>query len=296
MSIKNKLTLLLILCFSGMVKSQNMDIGILAGGSYYYGDVVNSLDVKSIGPSFGGFIRYRLGQRLALRAFAGYARVQGDDANSTSDWQIARNWNFQSTIIEGSLIAEFNLKADRNKGRRFVNPLIPYIFGGIGFFTFDPKTNVNGTFISTAPLKLSGISYSTSAICVPIGLGFRYYMSKRFQLGFELGARYTTTSYIDDIAPDNRYVDPSITTDPAITRLIYSRSTADKNIGDFRSKMGAPKVSYGSGFVNKLIQNSDFYFMYGLTASYTLGKVSGGGSRGGRGGASGKPIRCPRFY
>lgn len=295
MSIKNKLAVFFILCFSVVARSQNMDIGILAGGSYYYGDVVNNLDVKSIGPSFGGFIRYRLGQRLALRAFGGYAKVQGEDANSTSDWQISRNWNFQSTIIEGSLIAEFNLKADRNKGRRFVNPFIPYVFGGIGFFTFDPKTNVNGTFISTAPLKLSGASYSTSAICVPIGMGFRYYMSKKFQLGFELGIRYTTTSYIDDIAPNDRYVDPNTTPSPDVTRLIYSKSLSDKNVGDFRSKMGAPKDSYGSGFANKLIQNSDFYFIYGLTASYTLGKTSGGG--GGRGrGPSGKAIRCPRFY
>lgn len=295
MSIKKKLVVLFMICCVGLVKAQNTDIGLLVGGSYYYGDVVNSLDVKSIGPSFGGFIRYRLGQRLALRAFGGYAKVQGDDQNSTSDWQINRNWNFESTIIEGSLIAEFNLKADRNKGRRFANPLIPYVFAGIGFFTFDPKTNLNGTLISTAPLKLSGISYSTSAICVPVGLGFRYYVAKKFQLGFEMGMRYTTTSYIDDIAPENRYVDPAITGDPALTRVIYARSTSDKNIGDYRSKMGTPKEAYGSGVVNKIIQNSDFYFMYGLTAAYTLGKSSGGG--GGRSrGSSGKAIRCPRFY
>jgi hypothetical protein len=295
MGIQRKIIIIFILLSSGLVRAQKVDVGVLLGGSYYYGDVVNSLDLKSIGPSAGAFIRYRIGQRLALRAFAGYAKIQGDDKNSTSDWQVSRNWNFESTITEGSLIAEFNLKADRNTGRRFMNPLVPYVFAGVGYFTFDPKTDINGTLVSTAPLKLSGISYATSAICVPVGLGFRYYIAKKFQLGFEMGIRYTTTSYLDDIAPENRYVDPDITTSPSITRLIYSRSISDKNIGDYRSKMGTPKDVYGSGIVNRIIQNSDFYFMYGLTAAYTIGGKSGRGGRGGRG-PSGKAIRCPRFY
>lgn len=297
MSIKKKLFILLVIISSSFAaNAQRTDVGIMLGGSYYYGDVVNGLDLNSIGPSFFGFLRYRLGERVALRANVGYVKVSGDDANSSSEWQVARNWNFQTPIIEGSLVGEFNFKADRNKGRRFANPFIPYVFAGVGFFNFTPQTEFNGAFIQTAPLALSGKTYSTSAICVPFGGGFRYYLAKNFQLGFELGIRYTTTSYIDDIAPDDRYVDPSTTPDPSTTAAIYARSASEKNVGDFRSKMGAPKDSYGSGIVNKVLQGSDFYFAYGITAAFTLGKVSGGGG-GGRGRAPmGKAIRCPRFY
>src|SRR3954465_579474 len=90
------------------LKAQNMDIGLLLGGSYYYGDVVNEIEPSTIRPAFGGFIRYRLGERLALKAFGAYAKVTGDDKLSESEWQQQRNWSFESTIIEGSIQAEFN--------------------------------------------------------------------------------------------------------------------------------------------------------------------------------------------
>lgn len=264
--------------------AQKVDLGILLGGSYYYGDVVNEIEPTTIRPAFGGFIRYRLSDRFALKGFGGYAKVYGDDQLSASEWQQQRNWSFESTIMEGSLQAEFNLLEDRNRGRRFANPLIPYLFAGVGFFYFEPKSDFFGTMQSTAPLQLSGVAYSQTAVAIPMGIGFRYYVSGKFQLGFEFGMRYTTTSYIDDIGGDDLYVNPDLTPYPNVTRYYYARSAADKNPGDRRGKMGLATLNV-----------NDIYFIYGLTASYTLGKVKGGGgSRGGRGG--GKAIRCPRFY
>ncbi|MES2690801.1 MAG: DUF6089 family protein [Bacteroidota bacterium] len=277
--------ILFLITAAKTISAQKVDVGLLLGGSYYYGDVVNEVEPTTIRPAFGAFVRYRLTDRLALKAFGGYAVVSGDDQLSESTWQQQRNWSFESTIIEGSLQAEFNLLEDRNRGRRFANPFIPYLFLGVGGFYFQPKSEFNGTLQSTAELQLSGVAYSQTAIAVPMGIGFRYYVSHKIQLGFEFGMRYTTTSYIDDIGGSDVYVDPSTTPFPDVTRYYYARSVANNNPGDLRGKMGLAALKV-----------NDIYFIYGLTASYTLGKTKGGagGSRGGK--PSGKAIRCPRFY
>ncbi|MCU0423045.1 MAG: DUF6089 family protein [Bacteroidia bacterium] len=294
-SISKILVAILVIATTTPSYSQKMDIGLLAGMTGYYGDVVNEFEPALLKPGFGAFFRYRLGGRLALRANFLYTSVEGDDQRSQSQWQNQRNWTFTSRIIEGSALLEFNFIEDRNQGRRFANPFIPYAFGGVGFFTFDPQSDFNGTMISVAPLQLSGVAYQTNAICVPLGIGFRYYLNRKIQLGAELGIRYTTTSYIDDIGVDDRYQAVETTPNPAITTYFYNKATADNNAGDFRSKMGAAKSNYGSNFINNILGSNDLYYNIGLTLSYTLGDVGKGGG-GSRGRGFGKAIRCPRFY
>lgn len=277
-------------------QAQKADIGLLAGASYYYGDVVNEFTPSAFGPAFGGFLRYRLGDRFALKGFAGYIKISGDDQYSSSEWQKQRNWTFETSIIEASLQGEFNLVEDRNRGRRFANPFIPYLFGGIGFISFNPQGDYMGTMFDLAPLQLSGYAYKTSAITVPFGFGFRYYVARNFQIGAEFGIRYTTTSHLDDIAPNDKYVVASTTPNPQLTNYFYAKSTANRNPGDLRSKMGAVKGESGSNGFNAALGASDLYFVNAITFAYTFGS-GGGGTGGGRGRSSGgKAIRCPRFY
>lgn len=279
------LVILFLLTAAQITRAQKIDIGLLAGGSYYYGDVVNELEPSTMRPAFGGFIRYRINDRIAIKGFGAYAKISGDDKLSSSEWQLQRNWNFETTITEGSLQLEYNLIEDRNKGRRYANPFIPYLFGGVGMIAFEPKSDYNGTMQNTAPLQLSGVAYSQSAIAIPLGIGFRYYIAQGFQLGFEFGLRYTTTSYLDDIGGTDKYVDPASTPYPTITEYFYAQTKANKNPGDLRGKMGLSSLKV-----------NDIYLVSGITLAYTFGKSGGGGSRGGRGGGYGKAIRCPRFY
>lgn len=277
-------------------KAQRVDVGLLLGTSYYYGDVVNEFVPSAFGPAVGGFLRYRLTDRLALKGFAGYIKISGDDQYSSSEWQKQRNWTFETAIIEGSLQAEFNLIEDRNRGRRFANPFIPYLFGGVGFISFNPQGDYMGTMLDLAPLQLSGKPYETTAITVPFGIGFRYYIIRNLQIGAEFGLRYTNTSYLDDIAPNDKYIDPATSINPILTNYFYSKSTANRNPGDLRSKMGDVKESSGSGGFDQMLGKTDLYFVNAITIAYTFGGSGGGTSGGGRSRGSGKAIRCPRFY
>ncbi len=262
--------------------AQRLEFGLLLGGAYYYGDVVNELEVTTIRQAAGGFLRLHLNDRFAIKGFGGYARVTGDDKLSSSPWQKGRNWAFFTDIFEGSLQLEYNLIEDRNSGRKIRNPFIPYIFAGVGAFYFKPQTEHFGNAQSLAPLMTSGKKYEQIAAAVPVGVGFRYYLSKKIQVGFEVGFRYTSTSYIDDIGGSDKYVDPSITPYPSLVESLYSRSASNRNPGDARGKMGYTTLKL-----------NDSYLIGGVTISYRFSKGGGGG--GGRG-FGGKAIRCPRFY
>jgi hypothetical protein len=121
----NILTLLILsVTIGGNVNAQKLDIGLLLGGAYYYGDVVNELEPSTMRQAVGGFLRYRLSNRFAVKAYGGFNKVSGDDQLSESEWQKQRNWTFETNILEGSLQLEWNLISHTVKLDSY-NPSIP---------------------------------------------------------------------------------------------------------------------------------------------------------------------------
>ena len=125
--------LIVFLSIGSIGYAQKSEIGVLGGGSYYYGDIVNNFQPQTIRPSFGVFLRYHLNKRVSLRGNFMYCRVGGADSNLTRtpqyQWQKDRNLAFYSDIFELSGMVEYNLVEDQNKGRRIKNRLIPYVLG-----------------------------------------------------------------------------------------------------------------------------------------------------------------------
>lgn len=260
--------------------TQSIDVGLLLGGSYYLGEIVYDFQPSTIGVSGGAFVRYNFNDRLAVKGFGGYARVSGDDKlSSGSIRRLDRNWQFFTNIFEGSLQLEYSLVSDRNGGRRLYTPFIPYVFAGIGAFYFQPKTQIlGGSGIGLSGLALSGTRYEQTAVAIPLGLGFKYYLTSKLYLGFEFGVRFTTTSYIDDIANQDKFVSPSKTPYPGLTGRIYSKSKTSE-VGTLRGNAKPP-----------ILTDNDIYIIGGFTLAYKFGKNRGGS------GFRGKAMRCPRFY
>lgn len=288
MNVSTRISKLLFVCLSFFflkANAQKTEIGVLLGVSTYYGDIVNNFDPNTFRFSGGLFMRYHLNQRWVIRGNLAYARVTGaDSVSKDSEFQRNRNMSFYTDIIELSGVAEYNLIADKNKGRRVKTPIIPYVYGGLGVFYYQPWAiyPVTGKPIELRPLKTDGSSYSTIALCIPVGVGVRFYLNRTWQLGFDFGARFTSTSHIDDVAGNSVYPDPS-QLPSAAARIMYDPSKAPKD----------PDTGIGYGKPGKIrgkIKNlNDMYFIAGVTLSYRLwpGKVRGYG---------GKAIRCPRFY
>lgn len=288
MSIRGLFFIIMFCAIAPKLHAQRAEFGMLAGGSYYYGDIVNSFQPKSVGPGLGILFRYHLNSKMALRANFMYCRVMGADSNlafnSETKWQKARNLAFYSDIIEVSGMIEYNLINDNNRGKLISSHFVPYVFGGVGLFYFEPMAinPVTGKAIALRPLQLEGASYSPVAIAFPLGGGMRFYITQNWQIGVEVGLRVTSTSHLDDITGTSTYPDPEILpNDNARVMSVRNTNSVNKETQMTCTFAGKPR--------GKIDYITDMYAIGGVTVSYRLWPVAKKGSEG-------KTTGCPRFF
>ena len=211
--------LLALLLFAALpLRSQiwlgKSEIGVTVGGMNYIGDLNNQSMFGKVNLAYGGLFRYNFDERWSMRLDIDYGHVEGGNP----DYIVRRNLSFRSHIFEGALRAEFNFFPFSMRDDQF--DWTPYIFGGIGFFSFNPTAfytdPINGTqgWYDLQPLGTEGQNmplltgrspYSLMQFNMPFGLGFKYCPSKSFTLSLEYGFRKTWTDYIDDVS--TTYVD-----------------------------------------------------------------------------------------
>jgi hypothetical protein len=191
------------------------EFGVIAGGSYYIGDLNQFRHFENTQIAGGFLYRFNIHSRLSLRGNFIYGNVKGDDANSRSDLLKNRNLNFFSSIFELAGGVEFNyfpfeIGHKNHKGTA-------YILTEIGVFRMNPMTRYQGQNIELQPLGTEGQgtslssknNYSLTQLCVPLGVGARMTLGKWVCLGAEFGIRKTFTDYLDDVHAGS-YVDPDI--------------------------------------------------------------------------------------
>jgi hypothetical protein len=218
--------------------SQTLELGLFGGGSYYLGELNPGLHFSGTQLSYGALARLNLNKRWAFRFSYYRGKLQSDD---TKNAFIPNNGlNFQSVINDFSLVAEFNfLEYFTGSKKTYITP---YIFAGIGFFTFNPKS-LDGVVLQ--PLGTEGQNvgfdgrspYNKWGLSFPFGIGIKYSLSERFGLGVEWGMRKTFTDYIDDISTsyylDGPEIDPNneaaIHSDPTMNHEPYMQRGNSKN-------------------------------------------------------------------
>ena len=187
---------------------QQGEFGISAGAAHYFGDLNTRAKLNRPKPALGVFFRKQFGNYTALRIAAHYARLGYSDVyNTQNEYQHRRNLSFNSNVFEFTLQGDFNffkfVPADPYYS------FTPYITLGAGVFSYDPYAYLGGQKYFLRPLGTEGQGtaaypdrkpYNTMAICVPIGVGIKYALNDRMNLGFEIVYRYTTTDYLDDVS------------------------------------------------------------------------------------------------
>lgn len=260
---------ILLLLFSGFRSlAQGIEFGILLGASNYWGDLSNNtIMLSQTHPSAGILGRYNVTPAFSVKGYFGYGRISGADSLGSSPYRKARNLSFYSDLYEFSIQGEINLVRNTPGTRK----LIPYIFGGIGVFNFNPKTVYHDTVYELQPLGTEGqgttlyndrTKYALTTICVPIGVGFKKRVGRSISVGIELGARFTFTNYLDDVS--GTYADARIVggSNGAIAQKLSDRS-GEKNPPEYGNifREGDPR-----GY--KAFKISDMYFMGGLSVTY----------------------------
>lgn len=188
------------------------EIGGFIGGSYYIGELKSThfIDSKL---AYGGIFRYNLSLRHSIRLTAFYGEIHGDDAKSNNDFEVNRNLNFNSNLLElavGFEIDWFNYRISDMK-----YPITPYFFYQFAYARINPKTSFEGNEIALRPLGTEGQGtglpntkdrlYSLNQFTVPLGIGLKFNLRRRVAMSFEYGIRLTFTDYLDDVS--GNYID-----------------------------------------------------------------------------------------
>lgn len=188
--------------------TQEGEIGVSLGAAHYFGDLNTSAKVNRAKLAFGVFFRKQFGNYIAVRVGGQFAQLgYADKYYSDNEFQRRRNLSFNSSIWELALQGDFNFfkYVPGSLDHRFT----PYVTIGASIFSYDPYAYLNGQKYYLRPLGTEGQGsaayperkpYSSMAFAIPFGVGVKYSVNDKINVGFEVLHRFTNTDYLDDVS------------------------------------------------------------------------------------------------
>lgn len=286
---KNLLLIFIISLFTiNKSHAQYLEYGVGLGTSFYWGD----LNAPDFGTNVGNahlavqaMAKLNFSKYLAVKGNLLYGSLSGDDSRSFLEWQKQRNLNFNSSLLEVSVLGEFHLFG-YNFGED--NPLSPYITAGLGVFYFNPKTTFQGSTVALQPLGTEGQGlpgfadkYSRVALAIPFGGGLKFQLTNTMNIAMDVLARKTFTDYIDDVSTNYVAFDELAAGNGLLAAQLGNR------IGEYLGQSEPVSLPTGSQRGGKDI--TDYYFTAMVTLTFKLNRNVGiFGNRKNR-------IDCPKF-
>jgi len=245
------LLLFYCICWVQEVNAQSsMEAGLFFGDSYYLGDLNPDVHFKMAQLAYGAMARYNIDDRWSLKLGVTRGKVKGN--SDKTNFLPGRSLNFESPITDFSVMAEFNF-FPYFIGSRW-NWITPYLYAGIGGFTFQPTSG--GTKLQ--PLGTEGQNigyagrkpYSTIGVNIPFGLGLKVSIGKKIGLTAYWEMHKTFTDYIDDVST---------------TYYLNGSAIGPNDIGGLLSD---PTRNHVPGMQRGNPKTNDWYSFSGVTISY----------------------------
>ena len=156
----------------------NMEVGVLGGGCFYMGDANTSQLFLNTQPAAGILARYNLNPRMVLKGDLAYSRLTGSTEGQA--YPGGQSTTFDRKIFELSTQFEYNFFAyGTGEGYKDSHRLTPYIQAGAGL-TFAPKP-----------------AEHVLALNIPIGIGVKYKVLPRINVGAAWTFRFTSSDKLD---------------------------------------------------------------------------------------------------
>lgn len=261
------LLICIVAIFPILLNAQDSEVGLIFGTSGYSGDLTPNTNWLSTGQkhaALGIYFRKDLNRYTALRGTFTYGKISGDDSKSNIEGIQARNLSFQSNLLELSFVGEINPLGTNSTGRK----LLPYLYGGIAVFHFNPEANYNGQLVELQPLGTEGQGmdgfgnpYKLTQISIPLGAGVRYQITERINLGVDVGVRKTFTDYLDDVSGSYVNYNDLLAGNGSLAAALGNRT------GELNPEGNVPVVvPTGTQRGNAL--KDDWYFTAGVTLGY----------------------------
>jgi hypothetical protein len=196
---------------------QEGEFGFGLGAGHYFGDLNTRAHLNRPKIAAGLFFRKNFGNYIALRIQGSFAQLGYSDVyNTHNEFMRRRNLSFNSKVWELGLQGDFNFYRFMPGEPDF--RWTPYVTLGASVFNYDPYAYLNGEkyFLRQLGTEGQGIDttnrdrqpYSSMAFAIPFGVGIKYAINDRINIGFEIVHRFTTTDYLDDVS--KTYVDPAV--------------------------------------------------------------------------------------
>ena len=161
-----------------------MEIGAGVGMVSYEGDF-NGNVLKNMQPMFSALWRYNFDPYKDLRLSATYGKLKGSskDVDTYYPDYATEEYSFNRNLLDVSLVFEYNFwPYGTGSDYRGAKRLTPYIYGGI------VATSASG-----------GGSKSVFTANVPIGLGVKYKLNERMNLGLDWGIHFSLSDELDGV-------------------------------------------------------------------------------------------------
>lgn len=166
-------------CLRAQEAEYKMEFGIMGGGSFYLGDANYHTFYKNTKPAAGVFARYNLNPRMALKFDLGYGGISGDATHIKNKFpeNMADKLKFSSSVYDLGCQYEINFWGfGTGTGYKGHKRLVPYIQAGLGF-------TVCNTFTMN----------------IPVGLGIKYKVAPRWNVGLDWTMRFSLSDKLDGI-------------------------------------------------------------------------------------------------
>jgi len=231
---------------------RSADVGLMAGVTYYMGDLNPSVPFQLPKAAFGVLYRQNINNRISVRAHGLIGSVAGDDQISKNN--LERNLNFESKLYEGGLQLEINF-FEFFIGSK-MHSISPYVFGGASVFFFKPYGNVAGEKVELQPLLTEGqsSSYDLFGFGFPFGIGVKYSVSKLVGVTAEWGMRKTTTDYLDDVS-STYYLN------------LAGKNPSTATVNELASD---PTLTHNAGMQRGNSRNTDWYSFAGISLTFKI--------------------------
>ena len=212
---------LAVICLPLLMQAQNSivqegEFGVGIGAGHYFGDLNTRAHLNRPKPAATLFFRKNFGNYIALRVAGSYAQLGYSDVyNTHNEFMNRRNLSFNTNVWELAVQGDFNFYRFMPGDDEF--RFTPYITLGAGIFNYDPYAYLNNEKYFLRPLGTEGQGsdaypqrkpYSSMAVAVPFGVGIKYSLNERINIGFEVVHRFTNTDYLDDVS--TTFVEPAV--------------------------------------------------------------------------------------
>jgi Domain of unknown function (DUF6089) len=183
------------------------EFGVIGGVSQYFGDLNPDYHFNTPKVAFGVFFRKQVTDYIAVRIQGQFAQLGYSDIyNTQNSFDLRRNLSFNTNVWQLGFQGDFNFL-------RFIpgdgdHRSTPYLTIGVGMFSFDPYAYLDGQKYFLRELGTEGQAigyegrkpYNNIAMYIPLGLGYKYNLNPKMNIGFEIVYNFTTTDYLDDVS------------------------------------------------------------------------------------------------